>query len=106
MIAQLSCTNPNNQHMPLPTSIPPLQLGPDAAPHYALEGSIAIAGQGISWLRDRMGFIGSAGGTAGLGWGSHGCGWRACVLPLHSLTTGVQHDMTCRLTRPSCPIHS
>lgn len=38
-----------------------MQLGPDAAPHYALEGSIAIAGQGISWLRDRMGFIGSAG---------------------------------------------
>ncbi|PRW58390.1 Glycerol kinase [Chlorella sorokiniana] len=36
------------------------RLGPDAAPHYALEGSIAIAGQGISWLRDRMGFIGSA----------------------------------------------
>ncbi|KAL4421980.1 hypothetical protein ABPG77_011003 [Micractinium sp. CCAP 211/92] len=36
------------------------QLGAGAAPHYALEGSIAIAGQGISWLRDRMGFIASA----------------------------------------------
>ncbi|KAL4431102.1 hypothetical protein ABPG75_006358 [Micractinium tetrahymenae] len=36
------------------------QLGAAAAPHYALEGSIAIAGQGISWLRDRMGFIASA----------------------------------------------
>lgn len=42
------------------------QLGADAAPNYALEGSIAIAGQGISWLRDRMGFIDSAGGV---GWG-------------------------------------
>lgn len=38
------------------------QLGADAAPHYALEGSIAIAGQGVSWLRDAVGFIGSAGG--------------------------------------------
>ena len=37
------------------------QLGPSAPPCYALEGSIAIAGQGISWLRDRMGFIASAG---------------------------------------------
>ncbi|PSC73566.1 Glycerol kinase [Micractinium conductrix] len=36
------------------------QLGADAAPHYALEGSIAIAGQGVSWLRDAVGFIGSA----------------------------------------------
>ncbi|KAI3433434.1 hypothetical protein D9Q98_003249 [Chlorella vulgaris] len=36
------------------------QLGADAAPSYALEGSIAIAGQGISWLRDRMGFIADA----------------------------------------------
>ncbi|EFN59182.1 hypothetical protein CHLNCDRAFT_18995 [Chlorella variabilis] len=36
------------------------QLGAGAAPSYALEGSIAIAGQGISWLRDRLGFIASA----------------------------------------------
>ena len=42
------------------------QLGPGAPPNYALEGSIAIAGQGISWLRDRMGFIESA-GAAGAG---------------------------------------
>lgn len=42
------------------------QLGAGAAPHYALEGSIAIAGQGISWLRDRMGFIASAGEEKGL----------------------------------------
>lgn len=45
------------------------QLGAGAAPHYALEGSIAIAGQGISWLRDRMGFIGSAGAWDGEGGG-------------------------------------
>ena len=31
-------------------------MGPDAKPAYALEGSIAIAGAAVSWLRD-MGFI-------------------------------------------------
>lgn len=36
------------------------KLGEAAAPCYALEGSIAIAGQGISWLRDAVGFINSA----------------------------------------------
>ena len=36
------------------------QLGPDEAPQYALEGSIAIGGAGVSWLRDQMGLIGSA----------------------------------------------
>ena len=36
------------------------QLGAAAAPCYALEGSIAIAGQGISWLRDSLGLIGDA----------------------------------------------
>lgn len=38
------------------------QLGPSAAACYALEGSIAIAGQGISWLKDSMGLITSAAG--------------------------------------------
>ena len=33
------------------------QLGDHAAPCYALEGSIAIAGQGISWLKDSLGLI-------------------------------------------------
>ena len=33
-------------------------MGPDAKPVYALEGSIAIAGAAVSWLRD-MGFISS-----------------------------------------------
>ena len=32
------------------------QMGPGARPAYALEGSIAIAGAAVSWLRD-MGFI-------------------------------------------------
>ena len=36
------------------------QLGPDEAPQYALEGSIAIGGAGVSWLRDQMGLIDSA----------------------------------------------
>ena len=33
-------------------------MGPEAKPVYALEGSIAIAGAAVSWLRD-MGFIAS-----------------------------------------------
>ena len=33
-------------------------MGPDAKPAYALEGSIAIAGAAVSWLKD-MGFIAS-----------------------------------------------
>ena len=36
------------------------QLGPQEQPQYALEGSIAIAGAGISWLRDQLGLIQSA----------------------------------------------
>lgn len=36
------------------------QLGPQAAPHYALEGSVAVAGRGISWLKDNLGLISSA----------------------------------------------
>ncbi|KAL3149273.1 hypothetical protein ABBQ32_002090 [Trebouxia sp. C0010 RCD-2024] len=36
------------------------QLGPKEAPQYALEGSIAIGGAGVSWLRDQMGLINSA----------------------------------------------
>lgn len=36
------------------------QLGPDRPPFYALEGSIAIAGAGVSWLRDGLGILSSA----------------------------------------------
>jgi glycerol kinase len=36
------------------------QLGPDRPPFYALEGSIAIAGAGISWLRDGLGLLSTA----------------------------------------------
>ena len=36
------------------------QLGPEEPPQYALEGSIAIAGAGVSWLRDCMGLIDTA----------------------------------------------
>ncbi|HMJ04038.1 MAG TPA: glycerol kinase GlpK [Conexibacter sp.] len=32
----------------------------DGAPAYALEGSIAVAGAGVRWLRDQLGFIDSA----------------------------------------------
>lgn len=33
------------------------QLGPQATPCYALEGSVAVAGLGISWLRDNLRII-------------------------------------------------
>ncbi|GLC44941.1 hypothetical protein PLESTM_001667100 [Pleodorina starrii] len=36
------------------------KLGPDRPANYALEGSVAVAGLGISWLRDNLGLIGSA----------------------------------------------
>jgi glycerol kinase len=33
------------------------QLGADAAPVYALEGSIAIAGAVVQWLKDNLGIL-------------------------------------------------
>jgi glycerol kinase len=36
------------------------RLGKDAKPVYALEGSVAIAGAGVQWLRDNLGVIKSA----------------------------------------------
>jgi glycerol kinase len=33
------------------------KLGPNQPAHYALEGSVAIAGAGITWLRDNLGII-------------------------------------------------
>ena len=36
------------------------QLGPNAPVHYALEGSIAIAGAGIDWLINKMGIVSNA----------------------------------------------
>ncbi|KAJ7951927.1 Glycerol kinase [Quillaja saponaria] len=36
------------------------KLGPQAPTNYALEGSIAIAGAAVQWLRDSLGVIGSA----------------------------------------------
>lgn len=36
------------------------KLGPDAPPKYALEGSVAIAGAGVQWLRDNLKIIESA----------------------------------------------
>lgn len=36
------------------------KAGPDAKPVYALEGSIAVAGSSIQWLRDQMELISSA----------------------------------------------
>ncbi|THG15483.1 hypothetical protein TEA_020716 [Camellia sinensis var. sinensis] len=36
------------------------KLGPDAPTNYAIEGSIAIAGAAVQWLRDGLGLIGTA----------------------------------------------
>ena len=36
------------------------QASPSAKAHYALEGSIAVAGSSIKWLRDQMGLINDA----------------------------------------------
>ncbi|TFL01957.1 glycerol kinase [Pterulicium gracile] len=33
------------------------QAGPNSKPQYALEGSIAVSGSAVKWLRDSMGFI-------------------------------------------------
>ena len=35
------------------------KLGPSAATHYALEGSVAAAGAAVTWLRDNLGVISS-----------------------------------------------
>jgi glycerol kinase len=36
------------------------QLGKEHPPVYALEGSIPVAGSGVNWLRDNMGFFENA----------------------------------------------
>lgn len=36
------------------------RLGPKAPTSYALEGSVAVAGLGVSWLRDNLRIIHSA----------------------------------------------
>jgi glycerol kinase len=33
------------------------QLGPHAPVHYALEGSVAVAGAVVDWLKDNLGII-------------------------------------------------
>lgn len=33
------------------------QLGPHASPVYALEGSVAVAGAAIQWLKDNLGIL-------------------------------------------------
>ncbi|XP_047140126.1 glycerol kinase 3 isoform X1 [Hydra vulgaris] len=42
------------------------QFGPDEPPTFALEGSIAITGAAITWLRDQLGIIKSASETEAL----------------------------------------
>jgi len=42
------------------------KLGPDAPTNYALEGSIAIGGAAVQWLRDNLGIISSSSEIEGL----------------------------------------
>jgi len=42
------------------------QLGATAQPVYALEGSVAVAGSGVQWLRDQLGLIKQASDMDGL----------------------------------------
>lgn len=49
-------TTPIPSHSGLLTTVG-YQLGPNSPVHYALEGSIAIAGAAVKWLRDNMGLI-------------------------------------------------
>jgi len=46
------------------------QLGPDQPVTYCLEGSVAIAGAGVQWLRDKLGIIESAEAIGGDGKGN------------------------------------
>ena len=46
------------------------QLGPDQPVTYCLEGSVAIAGAGVQWLRDKLGIIESAEAIGGDGKGT------------------------------------
>ena len=43
------------------------QLGPGQPVTYCLEGSVAIAGAGVQWLRDKLGIIESAEAIGGDG---------------------------------------
>lgn len=45
------------------------QLGPDQPVTYCLEGSVAIAGAGVQWLRDKLGIIETAEAIGGDGKG-------------------------------------
>ncbi len=57
------------------------KLGPSEPAHYALEGSIAIAGAGVSWLKDNLRIIDS---------------------PEESATLAASVDSTGGLQGPSC----
>jgi hypothetical protein len=63
------------------------QLGPGATPSYALEGSVAVAGLGISWLRDNLRIIDSAddsepiaASVSGLAWALQFANCLVCLL--------------------------
>jgi glycerol kinase len=68
------------------------KLGPRAPLHYALEGAVAVAGLGISWLRDNLRVIGAVwmgGGVVGCGWVG---GWVAAPFAFHLEHTPTPPD--------------
>lgn len=62
VLANMGRTVPQSQHRLLGTVL--YQLSGER--HYALEGSIFVAGSLIKWLRDQLGLIGNASDTAAL----------------------------------------
>lgn len=67
------------------------QLGPEEAPHYALEGAIATAGSSVSWLRDNLGIIASPAETEELA---------ASVPSTSGLAPGTFHGQAFSSPRP------
>ena len=59
---------PSPSHHGLVTTVG-YQLGPHEAVYYALEGSIAVAGKVVRWLRDELGIIQEDKEVGEWGWG-------------------------------------
>jgi hypothetical protein len=92
------------------------RLGPQATPCYALEGSVAVAGLGISWLRDNLRIIDNTaecediaksvsakqetlcwcrGVGVGVGWASAGCATTYELLTTQQSVRTLQNRWVC-----------
>jgi glycerol kinase len=75
------------------------KLGPDEPAQYALEGAIAIAGAGVSWLKDSLRIIDSPEESATLAASVDSTGGP----PLHApfVLMSVSQEVECRSQRGS-----